>query len=74
MRIAPPLGYVAVVSKLLAMDAVDVHFAEGEADSYIVALAGRLGAYVMGNDSDFMVLNCEGYKVGLNHPELSHRF
>ncbi|KAF8484106.1 hypothetical protein JB92DRAFT_2821711 [Gautieria morchelliformis] len=61
-RIAPPLGYVVVVSTLLSISRVDVRFAEGEADSYIVGLAGRLGAYVTGNDSDFIVLNCEGYK------------
>lgn len=52
-----------MVSTLLSMPDVDVRFAEGEADAYIVALAGTLGAYVMGNDSDFMVLQCEGYKV-----------
>jgi len=63
-RIAPPLGYSAIVSTLLSMsDDVKVEFADGEADSHIVALAGRLGAYVIGNDSDFLVLNCEGYKV-----------
>lgn len=44
-------------------DVVDVEFAEGEADPYMVALAGKLGAYVMANDSDFAVLHCEGYKV-----------
>ncbi|KIJ51323.1 hypothetical protein M422DRAFT_26742 [Sphaerobolus stellatus SS14] len=62
-RIAPPLAYSAIVSTLLSMEGlVDVEFAEGEADPHIVALAGRLGAYVMANDSDFVVLNCEGYK------------
>jgi hypothetical protein len=45
------------------VDEVDVKFAEGEADCYIVELAGKLGAYVMANDSDFVVLNSEGYKV-----------
>ncbi|KAI0799969.1 hypothetical protein C8Q74DRAFT_1313806 [Fomes fomentarius] len=39
-----------------------VHFADEEGDPYAVALAGRLGAYVAGRDSDFVVLNAEGYK------------
>jgi hypothetical protein len=40
-----------------------VEIAEGEADAYIVTLAGKLGAYVIGNDSDFAVLHTEGYLV-----------
>lgn len=63
-RIAPPWGYSAIVSTFLSMpEYIEVEFAEGEADPHIVALAGRLGAYVMANDSDYVVLNCEGYKV-----------
>lgn len=62
-RIAPPLGYTTVLSTLLSTPGLDVRFADGEADTYIVALAGELGAFVMANDSDFMVLQCEGYKV-----------
>ncbi|KAH9946438.1 PIN domain-like protein [Amylocystis lapponica] len=41
--------------------ALAVHFADEEGDPYAVALAGRLGAYVAGRDSDFVVLNAEGY-------------
>ncbi|GJJ08457.1 hypothetical protein Clacol_002675 [Clathrus columnatus] len=61
-RIAPPLGYTTIVSTLMAMDGVDVKFAEGEADPYIVTLAGKLQAYVIGKDSDFVVFNSEGYR------------
>lgn len=39
-----------------------VHFADEEGDPYAVALAGRLGTYVAGRDSDFVVLNADGYK------------
>lgn len=62
-RIAPPLGYPALVSTLLAMEGVDVKFADGEADPCIITLAGELQAYAVGNDSDFIVLNSEGYRV-----------
>ncbi|KAJ3735570.1 hypothetical protein DFJ43DRAFT_1037036 [Lentinula guzmanii] len=33
-----------------------------EGDPYAVELAGRLGAYVVANDSDFAILNTEGYR------------
>ncbi|KAL5529486.1 hypothetical protein ACEPAG_5471 [Sanghuangporus baumii] len=42
-------------------DQIEIHFADEEADPYAVELAGRLGAYVAGRDSDFVVLNSEGY-------------
>lgn len=42
-------------------DALEIHFADGEGDPYAVELAGRLGGFVVGNDSDFVVLNSEGY-------------
>ncbi|KAF8526046.1 hypothetical protein BU17DRAFT_41213 [Hysterangium stoloniferum] len=61
-RISPPLAFSAILSKLLSMASeLDVEITQGEADSYIVSLAGKLGAYVIGNDSDFVVLNSEGY-------------
>lgn len=61
--IKPPLGYTAIISSLMIMKDVDVKFAEGEADPYIVNLAGELQAFVIGKDSDFAVLNAEGYRV-----------
>ena len=41
---------------------LDIYFADEEGDSYCVELAGRLGGYVIGQDSDFVVLNSDGYK------------
>ncbi|KAK7045644.1 hypothetical protein VNI00_007477 [Paramarasmius palmivorus] len=71
-RISPPLSYSATINALLAIrkstDAVDIHFADEECDPYAVELAGRLGAYVVGNDSDFAILNTEGY-LGYAHLE-----
>jgi len=40
---------------------VTLYFADREADAFAVALAGRLGAYVAAQDSDFVVLNSAGY-------------
>ena len=40
---------------------VTIYFADREADAFAVALAGRLGAYVAAQDSDFVVLNSAGY-------------
>ena len=40
---------------------VTIYFADREADAFAVALAGRLGAYVTAQDSDFVVLNSAGY-------------
>jgi hypothetical protein len=40
---------------------VTLYFADREADPFAVALAGRLGAYVIGQDSDFVILNSAGY-------------
>ncbi|KAG6920166.1 hypothetical protein DXG01_004933 [Tephrocybe rancida] len=64
-RIIPPLAYTACVTALKTLrkstDAVELHFADEEGDPYAVELAGRIGGYVVGNDSDFVVLNTEGY-------------
>ncbi|EPQ55032.1 hypothetical protein GLOTRDRAFT_76344 [Gloeophyllum trabeum ATCC 11539] len=64
-RMLPPLCYDACVLALQELsrsnDALQVHFADEEGDPYAVELAGRIGAYVLGNDSDFVVLNSEGY-------------
>nr|VWP00060.1 Serine/threonine-protein kinase TEL1 (EC (ATM homolog) (DNA-damage checkpoint kinase TEL1) (Telomere length regulation protein 1) [Ganoderma boninense] len=71
----PPLAYGVCVSTLRRLAAVlsesqsdsstkplYLHFADEEGDPYAVALAGRLNAYVAGRDSDFIVLNAEGYQ------------
>jgi hypothetical protein len=64
-RIIPPLVYPACTETLLNLSSefrsLDIYFADREADPFIVELAGRLGAYVAGNDSDFVVLNTPGY-------------
>ncbi|KAJ7125059.1 hypothetical protein C8R44DRAFT_782173 [Mycena epipterygia] len=65
-RILPPLSYTACVSVLTAIsqtnDNVIIHYADEEGDPYAVELAGRVGAFVVGSDSDFVVLNSEGYR------------
>ncbi|GBE81272.1 hypothetical protein SCP_0309990 [Sparassis crispa] len=67
----PPLSYSVCVRTLLGIAAakncesarvIEVHFADEEGDPYAVALAGRLNAYVTGHDSDYVVLNTDGYK------------
>lgn len=65
----PPLAYSVCVRTLSDFSSssqcdglLEVHFADEEGDPYAVALAGRLGAYVAGRDSDFVVLNAEGYR------------
>ncbi|EKM53460.1 uncharacterized protein PHACADRAFT_211158 [Phanerochaete carnosa HHB-10118-sp] len=64
----PPGMYAACVETLqgiarnLGSDQVlEIHFADEEGDPYAVELAARLGGYVVGNDSDFVILNAEGY-------------
>lgn len=44
-----------------ASKVLTIHHALLEADPYAVGLAAHLGAYVLGLDSDFVVLNREGY-------------
>ncbi|KAJ6497748.1 hypothetical protein C8R45DRAFT_899204 [Mycena sanguinolenta] len=65
-RILPPLAYMACLDALKAIcqstDAVSIHFADEEGDPYAVELAGRIGAFVVGTDSDFVILNSEGYR------------
>ncbi|KAK0241574.1 hypothetical protein EDD85DRAFT_406352 [Armillaria nabsnona] len=64
-QIIPPLYYVATLHALeqlcASTSSLDVHFADEECDPYAVELAGRLGGYVLGTDSDFVVLNSDGY-------------
>src|SRR6266478_828944 len=65
-RILSPLVFVASVETLkeLAKEGlpVQLYFADEEGDPHSVELAGKLNGYVTGTDSDFVVLNAEGYK------------
>jgi hypothetical protein len=65
-RILPPLVCVASVEALKALVKeglpIELYFADEEGDPYSVELAGKLNGYVTGTDSDFVVLNAEGYK------------
>ncbi|KAH9889537.1 hypothetical protein C8Q73DRAFT_737263 [Cubamyces lactineus] len=64
----PPMAYSVCLDTLTAMASelphgkLHIHIADEEGDPYAVALAGRLQAYVAGQDSDFVVLNAEGYQ------------
>ncbi|KAI5990717.1 hypothetical protein EDC04DRAFT_2989029 [Pisolithus marmoratus] len=67
--ILPPLAYEACVQTLQRLASsgkrpLEVHFADEEADPYAVELAGRLGAYVVGNDSDFVIFSSGLYAGG----------
>lgn len=74
-NILPPRMYVACIEALQqlrsstfepnhgqAQLSLELHFADEEGDPYAVELAGRLGGYVVAKDSDFVILNAEGYK------------
>ncbi|KAG8221328.1 hypothetical protein J3R82DRAFT_1496 [Butyriboletus roseoflavus] len=64
-RIIPPLIILSCIETLESLAKanakLEVHFADEEGDPYAVELAGRLGAYVVGNDSDFVILNSGRY-------------
>ena len=64
-RILPPLVYSACIHALETLRSVtnnlEVHFADEEGDPYAVELASRIGGYVVGNDSDFVILSADGY-------------
>lgn len=54
--ILPPLASQTFVHALERLG-VDTHFVPlGEADGAVVALADKLGAYILGQDSDFLIL------------------
>ena len=60
--ILPPLCYAVTLDALRSLDdVVEIHFADDEGDPFAVELAGRLEAYVTGRDSDYVILNTEGY-------------
>ncbi|XP_006461222.1 hypothetical protein AGABI2DRAFT_204844 [Agaricus bisporus var. bisporus H97] len=64
-RILPPLSYptcTRILEELAQKHAaLEVLYADEEGDPYSVELAGRVGGYVVGNDSDFVILNARGY-------------
>ena len=61
----PPLAYSACIHALEKLRSttnnLELHFADEEGDPYAVELAGRIGGYIVGNDSDFVILNSDGY-------------
>ena len=62
----PPLTYAATVQALQELSLsnesrLHIYFADEECDPFAVELAGRLGGYVAGKDSDFLILNSAGY-------------
>ena len=65
-RLLPPLAFETVVEALKALMReglpIELYFADEEGDPYAVELAGKLNGYVIGTDSDFVILNAEGYK------------
>ena len=65
-RILPPFVFLTSVETLKALMKeglpIELYFAEEEGDPYAVELAGKLNGYVTGTDSDFVILNAEGYK------------
>ena len=65
IRMLPPLAYSACIHALETLKSttsnLDLHFADEEGDPYAVELAGRIGGYIVGNDSDFVILNSDGY-------------
>ncbi|TCD66532.1 hypothetical protein EIP91_001252 [Steccherinum ochraceum] len=71
LSMLPPLSYPTCVQTLARLAAslngaadssLQLHFADVEGDPFSVELAGRLEAYVVGYDSDFVILNTDGYK------------
>ncbi|KAI6112027.1 hypothetical protein EDD16DRAFT_1605755 [Pisolithus croceorrhizus] len=74
-NILPPLAYEVCVQTLQRLASsgkrpLEVHFADEEADPYAVELAGRLGAYVVGNDSDFVIFSSGLYEGFISLDEL----
>ena len=61
--ILPPLYYAAILDALRSLgdDSVEIYLADDEGDPFAVELAGRLSGYVTGRDSDYVILNTEGY-------------
>jgi hypothetical protein len=73
--ILPPLCYETTIYSLRTFgSAIEIHIADSEGDPYAVMLAARLGGYVTGQDSDFVVLNTEGYAGYLPMDEMLWSF
>ncbi|KAF9039488.1 PIN domain-like protein [Hymenopellis radicata] len=64
-RIIPPAYFAATLHALDSLrestSSLEYHFADEECDPYAVELAARLNGYVVGTDSDFVILNADGY-------------
>lgn len=70
----PPLTYLTCIQTLTSMvkdmesrpglqrGRLQLYFADEEGDPFSVELAARLRGFVVGNDSDFVVLNADGYQ------------
>lgn len=50
-----------LLAQRITSGVLELHFADEEGDPYAVELAARLGGYVVGKDSDFVILNADGY-------------
>ncbi|KAI0301569.1 PIN domain-like protein [Multifurca ochricompacta] len=60
--ILPPLCYAVTLDALRSLNnAVEIYIADDEGDPFAVELAGRLKGYVTSRDSDYVILNAEGY-------------
>jgi hypothetical protein len=60
--VLPPLYYAVTLAALRSLnETVKVLMADDEGDPFAVELAARLGGYVTGRDSDYVILNIEGY-------------
>ena len=66
--ILPPFALHTFIHALNTLNVKSHHTADGEADGITVALAHDLGAYILGNDSDFLIFlagpgadNVKGY-------------
>ncbi|KAG8930923.1 hypothetical protein FRC02_003480 [Tulasnella sp. 418] len=75
-KILPVLAYQACVSAMqdLASEGVQCIWANDEADRRCVELAGDLNGWVTGMDSDFAVLNVDGYAGYLPMDEMVWTF
>lgn len=60
--ILPSFCYAATLAALRSLnESVEILMADNEGDPFAVELAGRLKGYVTGRDSDYVILNAEGY-------------
>ncbi|KII95750.1 hypothetical protein PLICRDRAFT_98192 [Plicaturopsis crispa FD-325 SS-3] len=73
-RIIPPLCYAACLHALQAVASsvnnLKIFFADEEGDPYAIELAGRVRGYLVGLDSDLVVMNADGYRGYVPHDEM----